>query len=568
MGTYNKHQEAIAFASRKPLWRENPFLFFEEVLQIKLTHNQKKIVKAVLEHNKIAIKSGNSLGKTYLFAAIVVWFFFCYLSPEDEDTDVIVVFTAPNFEQVSSGIFSNVKKFVLIANKNMKKRFGDQYPFLKDDFSENDNIAKYKYDELSYILGLSTKSANAISGKHADFVLQIFDEAQGLPDQVFSAFTGIAQGGKIIKRILLGNPTISECDLSKEGRHFFDAFNNENSTYHQMTFSSFDTPNFIEMGIKLEDFINDTVYDKIDKFCGTNYNDVLSKKISKSIYENTAKEKLPFGSITNPLDAYNTFLDGARNIDAYDFRTRILGLFPDQNTNTIFPESWIKNSLNNYYLTEYFEPGDKILGIDIGGSDGHDPTGIAFLNGNRIEELGEYTHSRQKELCDLIENKYYELDIDFIKIERDGVGRPYYDELLERKLNVIPIQSGGSAGIPNPYNDPNIKEQNDIAKKIFFGKRDEYWWELRNRLRPDNDHQKPILLPNNPQLLKQMGIGTYKYLNKKIKVVDKETIIKMLSKKSPNLLDSVLIALSPEGDLSHLKAGEISLIQISKPGWQ
>ena len=202
----NKEQEALEFAKQRQEWKKDPIKFFNEVLGIKLPIHQRRMLLDCLKHNRVAICTGNSIGKSYIIGALAFFWFFTNVSLEPDESTVCII-TSVIFSQVKRSIFANIKHFAKRADAYVKNRFGEEYSFLPKDFSESPNTVEYWFSELSYIMGISTDNCNAISGIHATNLMIIFDEAQGIPESVYSGFRGVLQSGSS-KLLLLGNPTL------------------------------------------------------------------------------------------------------------------------------------------------------------------------------------------------------------------------------------------------------------------------------------------------------------------------------------------------------------------------
>lgn len=553
------------FILRKETWLNNPELFLTEVLNIKLPFHQKNMIIDIAKYNNVTIKSANGVGKTFCLAALIVWFFFCHLSHE-QDKSVKVVFTAPVFSQLKRGLFALVVTFIKRANERMKKMFGDNVVFISKEPSEAQNVAVYKYDEENYIMGISTDKANNVSGIHASNMLIIFDEPQGIKDEIFSGFKGIKQGG-IIKTVMIGNTTLPDGNVGK----FYESFGN-NSIYRQITISAFDTPNFIEPNIKIENFLKDeddpeNWRNRLDKFCKTDYKQaLLTNSVDKWV--NEVKLKLPNTNLVNPLGAYDELYEAGMNIDDYEFLTRFRAEFPKQETSSLFPLEQIETSMNNYSNPAFHNQGARYFGVDIGTGIGRDDSSIAITDGNKVifsEDFDLKEPDLLQKILDL--NEIYRPDV--IKVERDGVGNGVFQHLEREGLNVIPIVMGGGPGIKNlDFPDSFQDIENKKKKDLFLNKRSEVWWNLKELLNPFIT-KYPVLLPPIQDLKIQMRAAKYwkNTTSGKIQIISKEDL-RTLIKKSPNTLDAILIAFANADEINpYDKFGFINIETISNPAW-
>jgi hypothetical protein len=68
----------------------SPVVFAREVLNVELWHKQEEVLAALPKHRRVAVKSGNGLGKGFCAAVAVLWFIHCH-------DPAIVLSTAPTF---------------------------------------------------------------------------------------------------------------------------------------------------------------------------------------------------------------------------------------------------------------------------------------------------------------------------------------------------------------------------------------------------------------------------------------------------------------------------------------
>ena len=68
----------------------SPVEFAQDILKVKLWSKQEEVLSALEEHPRVAVKSGNGLGKGFCASVAVFWFLY-YHDP------AIVLSTAPTF---------------------------------------------------------------------------------------------------------------------------------------------------------------------------------------------------------------------------------------------------------------------------------------------------------------------------------------------------------------------------------------------------------------------------------------------------------------------------------------
>lgn len=216
-------EELVKFLMVPETFRENPDEFFHNVLGVDFWSKQREIVLSVRDHRKTAVRSGNSLGKTFSIARIALWFMFAY-------PPAVVIDTAPTDRQVRNQFWREFRR----AHAASKFLLGGK--LLK---------MQYDIDEDWYAIGFSTKDGDEgmekFQGWHGEHILVIVDEASGVSSSIFEAIQGALAGGKMVRLIYVGNPTKNTGD-------FADAF--KDPTFNKIHISALDSPN-----VKAKDII-------------------------------------------------------------------------------------------------------------------------------------------------------------------------------------------------------------------------------------------------------------------------------------------------------------------------
>lgn len=104
----NKKSRALRkrfFQERIPVYRENPVVFAGEVLMFEPDEWQAAVLMDLPKNPKVAIKSGQGVGKTSLEAVVLLWFLCCYPYPR-------IVATAPTKQQLHDVLWSEVSKWM------------------------------------------------------------------------------------------------------------------------------------------------------------------------------------------------------------------------------------------------------------------------------------------------------------------------------------------------------------------------------------------------------------------------------------------------------------------------
>ena len=88
-----------------PLWRDDPVMFFREVLSFEPDEWQAQAARDLAANPKVSIKSGQGVGKTGLEAAVFLWFITCFPYPR-------IVATAPTKQQLHDVLWSEISKWM------------------------------------------------------------------------------------------------------------------------------------------------------------------------------------------------------------------------------------------------------------------------------------------------------------------------------------------------------------------------------------------------------------------------------------------------------------------------
>lgn len=200
------------FQKKIPEYRKNPVLFAQEVLKFEPDEWQKDALMDLAANPKVAIKSGQGVGKTGLEAVALLWFLCCYPYPR-------IVATAPTKQQLHDVLWSEVSKWQ------------SKSPLLSEILKWTKTYIYMVGNEKRWfaVARTATKPEN-MQGFHEENMLFIIDEASGVVDPIMEAILGTLSGGNN-KLLMCGNPT-------KISGTFYDAFYSSRWMYKCHTVSS------------------------------------------------------------------------------------------------------------------------------------------------------------------------------------------------------------------------------------------------------------------------------------------------------------------------------------------
>lgn len=205
-----------AFRRAIKTYRSDPVRFAIDVMNFHPDPWQAEAMNRIRDNRRLAIKSGQGVGKTGIEAVLVIWFLFCFPYAR-------VVCTAPTKQQLHDVLWSEIDKWIT-KSSTLRKMFKwtKTYVYLKG------------HEKRWFAVARTATKAENMQGFHEDNLLFIVDEASGVADLIMEAIIGTLSGCNN-KLILMGNPT-------RSSGTFYDAFTRDRDLYQTMTVSSEDSP--------------------------------------------------------------------------------------------------------------------------------------------------------------------------------------------------------------------------------------------------------------------------------------------------------------------------------------
>ncbi len=192
---------------------DSPVVFAREVLRVDLWSKQEEVLAALPKHRRVAVKSGNGLGKGFCAAVAVLWFI-------HRHDPAIVLSTAPTFRQVRHILWRQIRRLHRRAKDTLGGKLLD---------------TRWELAEDRYALGLSADTADQFQGFHSPNMLIVVDEAEGVSDEIYEAIEAVTTAADPLL-LLIGNPTTVSGAFRR-------AFYQERHLYKTVTISALDSPN-------------------------------------------------------------------------------------------------------------------------------------------------------------------------------------------------------------------------------------------------------------------------------------------------------------------------------------
>ena len=218
----------------------SPVEFAGEVLGVELWAKQRELLSALPEHHRVAVKSGNGLGKGFSAAVAVLWYLYTH-------EPAIVLSTAPTFRQVRYILWRQIHNLYRLAPETLGGRLLD---------------TRWELDDDRYALGLSADGPDQFQGFHSPNMLIVVDEAEGVSENIYEAVEAVMTSADP-RLLLIGNPTTTS-------GMFRRAFHEERQIYHCITISALDSPNLKGDGVVVPGLVTPRWVDERRQIWGEN----------------------------------------------------------------------------------------------------------------------------------------------------------------------------------------------------------------------------------------------------------------------------------------------------------
>ncbi len=479
---------------------EGPKIFFKDVLGVDSLeeYQEKKILEPIAKYPRVSIAATHSVGKTWTMARVALWFGTSFKNSK-------VITTAPTGRQVRKLLWGELHS----AYKNSKYPLGGKLL-----------TTELQIGPEWFIMGFSPQkeagansqeqTGSSFQGFHADYILIIFDEATGIPADIWKMAEGLLTSGVIVKFVAIANPTTRSSE-------FFKTFSDP--AWYNVYLSCFDSPNLIANGItdlyklkrelrKLKEMSQDERLGYIE-----NYAKPVPHLLSCQWVMSSA---LKWG-IDHPL-----------------FQSKALGIFPSVDENVIVQLEDVENAI----AREQEEGDTRCIGVDVARY-GDDDSCITSLRGSK-QDLKKRLSKRSVtevsgEVINVIETDKPSKTI--VLIDATGIGAGVHDILEEkykkdRTVEIIEVHFGQS-----PAMDTDKKEDADELKKRYANLKA----RMFDLLSYDIKHELDIL--DDSTYLEELPTIRFTFDSKGRMVIEsKDDYKKRTGNSSPDSSDSLALA--------------------------
>ena len=493
--------DKIDQARKVKVLQNNPQLFIEKILgEDTLEKYHKTICTDVVQFDRVAIKACHAVGKTWICGRLVPWFLCTHKSS-------IVITTAPTNRQVETLLWGEIRKTfkkskTILGGKLLNKKWT-----ISDDW---------------YAMGFSPQSSSSndseeqqgsnFQGFHAKYVMIIFDEATGIPKDIYTMAEGLLTSGVIVKWICIANPTSAATE-------FFQIC--KKSEWHVITINCFDSPNMIANG-----FINrESLEVEIAEL------KTLSDFDRMKRIKNYLK---PNGHLLSAQWAVAKIFEWGFNHPLS--KSKILGEFPTRGDDVIIKWDSLQNAINREPIYTYEK---RFIGVDVARF-GDDLTVLTEITD--VTFRGKYVYHKD----DTVETAG-----NIIKLFLMGD--------IKKETHVIIDATGVGSGVVDILNDMKRKKElpeNVYVHEVHFGSKITHGTEKENdKLNSQyenlkgflfdklNDDLDKILSMPHEEIYQEETVNIlFKYSKHGKLMVESKDDYKARNKKSPEHTDSLALA--------------------------
>lgn len=365
-------------------YQKDPVAWVREVLGDNLWATQAAIFESVRDNDETAVASCHAIGKSFTASRVVGWFLNSFRPS-------IVVTTAPTRRQVEGILWQE------IANMHAKSKVPLPGKVL---------ATKWNVGPKHFAIGFTGKAGGGDSqvGFHQDHILVVVDEASGIDPATEEELDALLSSGKTVRKLMIGNPV-------RPGGPFFDAFQRPRFGLKTFRVSAFDTPNFTEFGITLEDIRSGEWEAKV------------------------GNSKMPAPHLINPRWVRSKWEKWGEASPA--FQSRIMAQFPSDTSDALIPLHLLEAAQRRE-----LEPGYPVrLGLDVARF-GSDETVLYKREGSVYRLLDSWQGLRTTETSARATHHFFSEGAADIVVDSVGVGAGVVDQMFENELPVVALNVG------------------------------------------------------------------------------------------------------------------------------
>ena len=464
---------------------DDPVGFAAEVLGVSLWEKQEEALRALARSPRVAVKSGNGLGKDFTAAVAVLWFL-------HTRRPAIVISTAPTFRQVRNILWRQIHA--------LHRRAAD---VLGGELLDT----RWELGEDRYALGLSAVGADQFQGFHCENILVVVDEAEGVSDAIYEGIESVMTTGNA-RLLLIGNPTTTSGG-------FHRAFHREAGIYETITISALESPNVAAGRVVIPGLTTAAWVEERRRVWGAD-SDLFRARILGCF----------------PERGLNNLLAPA-DIDAaiYDADELLPGGFPYGEPGAAFDDGDDADGDDDIIAQlipySYRAGGPLVLGVDVAYY-GPDRSVVAARRGDIVEKIRAFPRQDTMAFSGDLMKTIRQLRPERVYVDSVGIGVGVYDRLREQGVRVLPFHGAGAP----------------LGEAACANRRAEGYWALAQRFRT-----RRIRIPRDTELLAELSELRYRYNSQGRLLLESKEDMRARGQASPDRADALMMAfLEDDGD--------------------
>jgi hypothetical protein len=493
----------------------------EEAFGARLSAGIRKMVRSVAQNRVTIVLSANSTGKTHGAARLALAWWKIYASRQDTEHVEVYTAAAPPEKNLKDGLWSEINTAT-----------GKEAPHL---FAEDDT--KQMHAESApkeYVTGVTIPKTGTqkdkearFSGKHADAMLFVVDEADAVPQPVYDGIESCMSGGSDARLLCLLNPREKRGWVYQRVR---------NGDANVIRLSALRHENVVQGEQVIPGAVTrETVVRRIAEWSrpvaeGEDTTGKVTFEVPEHLVGGTAEKD--DGTETEPLKP------GVRVVTDGRLCHMVLGVYPPAGSDQLISEEWVTKAQQRWrrYVAEHGEtPTGGRIGYDVA-SEGADRNAVCHRAGDFVRKFGPdhtWNDVDSSKGAENVNNLLARLAPTHAFVDVTGVG-----DGVPRQLDVeaTGVQFGESALKP---------DESERVDAHCHRMRDYLYWAVREWLRTEG-----AMLPPDDELAEELIVLTYERDDLQgIQVIKKKAMKKALD-RSPDKLDSLALTFAPQGGAS------------------
>ena len=485
-----------------PAGKLSPEEFARDLLRVDLWHKQAEVLAALPDNQRVAVKSGNGLGKGFCASVAVLWFLYTH-------DPAVVLSTAPTFRQVRHVLWRQIRQLHRRAKDTLGGKLYD---------------TRWELGEDRYAMGFSADTADQFQGFHSPNMFIVVDEAEGVSDEIYEAIEAVMTSAEC-KLLLIGNPTTVTGVFRR-------AFHEESHLYYNVTISALESPNVTAGKVQIPGLTTARWVKERKEVWGEDnplyrarvlgeFPDLAEDALIRLSEIEAAGNREQPSSQVNPAEAGSgsSISKGASpdpvptNNDelAPSGEAASTGTGGDTSNKEASPDPANAGPVNDEEL---------VLAVDVARF-GSDHSVILRRRGQRVEEIRTFQKLDTMQLTGWVAAAIEEFQPDRVCIDEIGVGAGVVDRLRELGYQVKGINVARWAR----------------QDKIFANLRAEGYWRLRELFATG-----AISIPIDSRLMGELAALKYSYDSQGRIIMESKEAMRQRGQASPDVADALMLA--------------------------